>query len=188
MNSVNKEIAKGILKVFNTTPKIIRYANDDNTKITDIVMCNNSPCDGVCSYSTIGLFDTDIGLKNHNVPLRTELLGACDMQMEEFANIISTAAFEIMDSNTAYPGFILNDIVSLYIKNSDMKHLLLTYPFLWDNINNMNFEEFTLAWLMLVPVSDNEKAYCESNGLDALESLFEEQQIDIFDLYRKSVL
>ena len=76
----------------------------------------------------------------------------------------------------------------MYIGNSDMKHLLLTYPFLWDNTNSMSFDDFTLAFLMLIPISEREKEYCNENGLDALETIFEEYQIDVFDIYRKSVL
>lgn len=188
MNPKNKIIAKNVFQIFKTQPKVFKYGNDDNTKTVDIVICDNSPYDSVSSYSTIGLYNTNIGLSSNDKPIRTELLGACDMQIEEFENIISTAAFEIMDRQCAYPGFVIDNIVSMYIGNSDMKHLLLTYPFLWDNTDSMSFDDFTLAFLMLITISEREKEYCNENGLDALETIFEEYQIDVFDIYRKSVL
>ncbi|WP_376749287.1 suppressor of fused domain protein [Anaerospora hongkongensis] len=40
---------------------------------------------------------------------------------------------------------------------------------------------------MAVPISDKEFEYAIEHGTDALENLFEEVQIDIFDLKRKSV-
>ena len=49
MNPINKEIANNVFEIFNTKPKVVRYANDDNNKSIDIVICNNSPCDGVSS-------------------------------------------------------------------------------------------------------------------------------------------
>ena len=188
MNLINKEIANNVFEIFNTKPKVVRYANDDNNKSIDIVICNNSPRDGVSSFATIGLFNTDINLKNNDKVLRTEILAACASDVAEFSNIISTAAFEIMDSNTAYPGFILNDIVSLYNGNTDMKHILLTYPFLWENINTVDFDKFILAFLMAIPISDAERDFCNEHGLDALETIFDEKQIDIFDIYRKSTI
>ena len=66
MNPINKEIAKNVFEIFNTKPKVVRYVNDDNNKLIDIVICNNSPCDGVSSFATIGLFNTDINLKNND--------------------------------------------------------------------------------------------------------------------------
>lgn len=41
---------------------------------------------------------------------------------------------------------------------------------------------------MTVPISDREMAYADTRGLDALEDLFEENEIDVYDLYRESVI
>ncbi len=40
----------------------------------------------------------------------------------------------------------------------------------------------------MLPISDAEKAYLEINGIDALETLLNDRQIDLFDINRPSVL
>lgn len=69
-----------------------------------------------------------------------------------------------------------------------MKHILLTTPFLWENLINIETDQKVVTWLSLVPISEAELEYLDDNGSDALESLFEENSIDIFDIYRESVL
>jgi len=45
-----------------------------------------------------------------------------------------------------------------------------------------------LPFLLAIPISDAELQYKNQNGLSALESIFEEKNVDIFDLDRASVL
>lgn len=188
MIATNKLIANNALKIFNARPRIFRYADEREEKTVDLMLCESCPDEGITSYGTIGLFNCNIGLTYEEKPLRTELLGACASSIEDFANIVTTAAFEIMDGKCAYPGYIINDIVSMYIDNSDMEHILLTYPFLWGDVHNSVFDDITVAYLMAIPISGKEKEYCLKNGLDALECVFEEKQIDIFDIFRPSAL
>jgi hypothetical protein len=56
-----------------------------------------------------------------------------------------------------------------------------------DDLTTLELEGKTVAWLLGVPISDGERSFAEENGGDALEALFEEHQIDIFDLTRPSV-
>jgi hypothetical protein len=46
----------------------------------------------------------------------------------------------------------------------------------------------TVHCLMLLPISDAERTYLATRGIDALEKLFEERQIDIYDINRASAL
>ncbi len=39
-----------------------------------------------------------------------------------------------------------------------------------------------------VPISEEEHKYACKNGIEALETLFEEKDIDIYNLYRESVI
>lgn len=68
-----------------------------------------------------------------------------------------------------------------------MKHILFITPFLWD-IDDLLFEDRTVIWLMAVPISNEELDYLRRNGSDKLEQLFEEQQIDFYDLNRQDVI
>jgi competence protein ComGC len=55
-------------------------------------------------------------------------------------------------------------------------------------LKTQEFPTKKVAWLLAVPISDKEKDFLTENGSDALESLFEEKQIDIFELDRKSIV
>jgi hypothetical protein len=68
-----------------------------------------------------------------------------------------------------------------------MQHGLLVSPYLWE-LETQVLASKKVAWLHLVPVSDKEARYAAQKGSDALETLFEHKEIDVFDLYRPSVV
>ena len=41
---------------------------------------------------------------------------------------------------------------------------------------------------MAIPISNNEFIFLQNNGSDALEDLLEENNIDVFDISRKSII
>jgi hypothetical protein len=61
-------------------------------------------------------------------------------------------------------------------------------PFLWDGFKTLEIENKSIAWLLIIPISEKEKEYANVNGWEALEDKFEEFNIDIFNLYRRSVI
>lgn len=183
-----KIIAKKELEMFGGQPKVIRFFDENEKKKIDILISLNRPESGLQSCGTIGLSKTDINLKNDSKYLRIELLGVCDIQEEIFPNIISTVSFDIMDKGECNYGDIIENIIELYVKNSQMKHVFLTAPFLWENAKILHFEDKNVAWLLVVPISEKEREYADKNGIEALEDLFEEKSIDIYNIYRKSVV
>jgi antitoxin YqcF len=118
-----------------------------------------------------------------------EFLGACASAYDQFANVVSTAALNVIkDQWFVYPGRIFPGAVATYYPDFTMKHLLFVPPFLWDElVQTQEFPDKTVAWLLAVPISENEMRYASTNGPDALEELFEQEQIDAFDLERPSV-
>ncbi|MPQ45126.1 suppressor of fused domain protein [Clostridium tarantellae] len=104
--------------------------------------------------------------------------------------MLSSCAFNIINTKfSCYPGAIFKNVVEFYIPNNSMKHILFTHPFLWDDrLETLSFENKKVAWLLAVPISEEELNYANCNGLDALEELFDEKQIDIFDLNRESII
>ncbi|WP_343101998.1 suppressor of fused domain protein [Romboutsia sp. MSSM.1001216sp_RTP31141st1_G3_RTP31141_220114] len=184
---INKIIARKELEAIGGKPQVYRYWDEENKKSIDILSCVNRPYIGVVSYGTIGLSSYDIGMISNNKSLRLELVGACDMKEELFANIVSTTAFEIIESGNCEYGYIISDIISQYIVDIDMKHVYLMNAFLWEGLSTLEVENKKIVWLLIVPISDEEMKYALNNGYDALESKFEEMQIDIFNLRRKSI-
>lgn len=116
-----------------------------------------------------------------------EIVGTSDVLIEMFENIVATTAFEIMDAQRCFPGYIVEDVIEQYLPDSEMKHILITDPFLWKSAKEIVTANVHIEWLMLVPISDAEFEFACENGADALERKFEAEGIDIYNIYRKSV-
>ncbi|MED1042885.1 suppressor of fused domain protein (plasmid) [Bacillus mycoides] len=189
VSTENKQIAQLALKAFGGKPKVTKYWDDNKKSSIDILLSNDNQFDDdVFSFSTLGLSDYSIGYESNELPIRMELVGASDFEC--FPNVLSTCAFYIINSNyKCFPGAIFENVVSMYLPNSSMKHILFVNPYLWENkFETVSFEKKQVSWLMTVPISEGEKKYAEKYGADALEDLFEEKQINVFDLERISLI
>lgn len=77
----------------------------------------------------------------------------------------------------------------MYHPNKEMKHVLFTEPYLWeDKLRGFTAGGEAVRFVLAVPIAQNELEYKAKFGLDALETLLEERETDIFDLGRKSVV
>ncbi|CRK84568.1 suppressor of fused domain protein [Neobacillus massiliamazoniensis] len=176
----NKVIARTALNAFEGKPKVFKYWDDNNISSVDILSCEDRNFEGILSYATLGLSDFSIGYEGNRIPLRAELVGASDFEC--FPNIINSK-FECS------LGTIFKGVIEMYLPDRHMKHILFLSPFLWENkLKTIKFEKKQVAWLMAIPISEEEKNYADKNGLKALEELFDENQINIFDLERTSVI
>lgn len=184
----NKRVAQELVKIIGGNPQIFRYYDEAEVKYVDIFCSKNVSQKGLQSCATIGLNNSDINLVNGERELRVEILGACDIRIDCFENILTTVAFEIMDAHKCYPGYIVENVIPLYIPDSDMKHLLLVTPFVWENTETIVLDDRFIAWLQIIPISENEYRYAILNGVNELENLLEEKDIDVFDIYRESVV
>jgi hypothetical protein len=189
VSTEDKLLARTAISVFGGKPSVARFWDDAHVSFVDIVTCVNSPWSGIASYATVGVSKSNIGYTSEDTPLRIELVGACDMRMDLFPNILATCGFNIINSGFAcHPGAIFRDIVHLYDKQTELKHILFVSPFLWeDKLKTVTLTDKKVAWLLIVPISDVELQYASEHSTEQLESLFEEQQINIFDLYRPSI-
>jgi hypothetical protein len=190
VSSENKQLAKRIATAFGGLPKVGRFWDDGHKSNVDILSCADRPEKGVVSYSTIGLSDWPLYDAGEEYGVRVEFVGACGSSFAQFENMLATAAFYVINSKKfCYPGAIFENIIPMYRASSPMKHFLFVPPFLWEGkLETLKLNAKQVAWLLVVPISDSEKEYAETSGPDALERLFEEKQIDIFDLDRASVL
>ena len=186
----NKLIARHALAAFGGTPSVRAYHHDTERLTVDILRCDNRPCSGVTSYSTIGLSDSPMYTGAHSeYPTRLELAGACATASDQFANILASAAFCIMRTQKLYStGSVMPEYVREYYPSTTVPHLYFTAPFLWEEtLRTIVCEMKRVSWLLIVPISDAEQGYLQEHGDNALEDLFEEHQIDVFDLSRPSV-
>jgi len=186
----NKLIARNLLEIIGGTPKIFAYGDNNEASKINIFSSADRPDTALTAYSTIGLSEYSIGYKSEeNKEIRVEFIGVCESTAIDFPNIIATCAFNIINDNySCSPGTVYPNVVREYYKNIEMEHIFFTAPFLWDNLNDLILDDKIITWLLAVPISDNEFEFLKSNGADALEGLFEENEIDIFNINRKSVL
>lgn len=185
----NRAIARNVLNVFGGKPKVNAYRDDNGNFIVDILKVINRPYEGVASYSTIGLSDYFDTVMADGTPLGVEIVGVCDVADDQFANILSSCALSFKKSEYSLaPGEICPNVIDMYYPDSNMKHILFVSSFLWEDLQTLEFPTKTVAWLLAIPISENEYRYAQEKGSDALEQLLEDEQIDIFDLDRDSVL
>lgn len=185
----NKIVAKFLASAFGGRPKVLGFKDENDAAEIDILICQDSPCHGVSSYATVGLYLRPITKGEREFPARIEVLGACDSSVERFGNVMSTIAFCIInDGWLCAPGEIFRDVIDVYNMSSTMRHVFFVSPFLWGDIRLLEISGISVAWLLAVPISDKERCFAEEMGSDALEDLFVDRQIDIFDINRPSVI
>ena len=171
-------------------PPISRYWDENERSSIYILEAADHPRSGVVSYATIGLSDHPLMFREREFGARVELVGACSSSFTGFANLLSTAAFCVINSGWfCAPGIIFPDIVSMYKSSNTLSDIYFTHPFLWnESLRSTLIGDRQLAWLLAVPVSKEEAAFAKSYGAQRLEALFEEKNIDIYDLNRASVV
>nr|WP_262482042.1 suppressor of fused domain protein [Capnocytophaga canimorsus] len=144
-------------------------------------------------YNTIGLsdFPNKIEMNDNsmlNIPV--ELLMCGYKKYDKIRNILATVSFYISKNKwTCQPGTVFENIVSDYYV-SQMQHIMFVRPFLWeDKLSDLKFGEKKIHCLLCIPISEKELRFKEENGLTSLEKmLFQQKNIDIFDIERESVL
>ncbi|UNL87562.1 suppressor of fused domain protein [Priestia koreensis] len=189
VTKANRIIARTALEAFGGKPSVSKYWDENNMSNVDILSTIDQSYEGVTSYSTIGLSDYSIGYSVDEKPLRVEIVGTSATMFKLFPNVLSTCAFNII--NTKLPithGKIFKGVVRMYYPNSEMEHVLFTSPFLWEKLIPLDFTDKKVTWLLAVPISTKELLFTEREGTGALEDLFEEKDIDIFDISRNSVI
>lgn len=187
-----KTIAQHEARAFGGKPKVFQYWNDEETHAVNLLSCVDGPESGVTSYGTVDLSQYDNQLSTPDgKPIRVEILGACASGVEAFANVMSTCALNVATGEYSLsPGNIHPRVVELYEPEATMKHVLFVPPFLWgdDAFPSMEDDDMAVAFLQAVPISDAEFELARSEGVDALEDRLAEEQVDILDLNRASVV
>ncbi|MGY4507558.1 suppressor of fused domain protein [Bradyrhizobium sp. USDA 3650] len=184
----NKSLARYLRDVTQGSPTVTKYWDDAHVCDVDIMIIKNVPAGGVSTYASLALSDAKTGLTSGDKALGIEILLALATECAEGANMIATCAFSIKKAEiTPLPGAIIPRALELYGEGRDMKHAMLISPFLWD-LETQSFSAKSVAWLQVLPISDAERDYALANGPEALEDLFQDRQIDVFDIDRPSAL
>lgn len=171
-------------------PKVMSYLDESENYKVDLYIGNDRPDIGIVTYSTIGLSEYSIDLiDQRNREIRVEFIGVCNSEIPQFPNIIASCAFNIMkDHYSCRPGMVNPNIIEEYYSGLEMKHIYYTIPYLWNDLQGLEMDDHIVNWLLAMPISDNEWTYLQENGIDRFEDLLEQNDVDIFDINRKSIL
>ena len=124
-------------------------------------------------------------------PTRLELVGASYSKNNLFPDVLGTAAFTIIRSQKpCVPGTVIPNCVVEYFPETHLPHLYFTAPFSWedDSFDELKLPLKTVNWLQAFPISQAEYEFENEFGNEKLEDLFEENEIDVFDMERPSVV
>ncbi len=182
-------VLQRIEEVFEKPVQVSNFVSEDERACVEIVRCPDSPFAGVTSYSTAGVFRCENLLTADNRELNVEFMGICDSRNNWFDGLLSTCAFAMIKGRVrAHPYEVYKDIIPIYQPNIDMKHILLIPPFsLHHDLGIIETDNRVITWLMINPISEKEYGFMRENGYQRLIDAFVEKNIDIYDLYRKSI-
>lgn len=189
ISSDNKMIAKTLANALGFNPSVHRYRDDDNNLDIALLSCIDPTDANVRFYGTVGLSDYPTYQDGAEFPTRVEILGAAYKEAIFFPNVLSTIGFySIREKFFCSPGSVLQNAVKMYEPETVLPHVLFSPPYLWeDKLETLKFEDKTVDWVLAIPITEKELQYREQHGTEALEDLLEKNEVDIFDLNRKSV-
>lgn len=183
----NKKVLEYLETITGPATEINEYWDEDDKHSIDLIAVVGAPDEGITTYSTLGLSDTDTGETLDGMKLGAEIIIAADSNREEAANILAICAFNMIKEDFEIgPGVIFADAAAAYLPQSDMKHVMFVAPFLWE-LETQDLQDKKVAWLQAIPISEAELEYAEEHGTEALEDLFVEKQIDVYNLDRACV-
>lgn len=153
----------------------------------DLMITPYAPYPGVTVFTTIGLMD-HISRKEGGFNLYCEVIGTAYTEFPQYKECVNNIACELLKNPSKLREFSLIPDV---FRNTDlsMSSIFLSHPFIFEGkLDYFNEKDHGIGWLMAIPITKKEEAFLQFNGVEALETLFEEHQIDIFDLNRPSVV
>jgi hypothetical protein len=185
----NKTIARLLANTFQARPRIVRHWNDNRTSFVGVASVENQPEPGLVAYGTIGASDAPLMRYGKEYPARVEFVGVAEPQWDQFPCMLASAAFNVTEQQWfAAPGAVFPGIVAQHEPSVTTKHLFFVPPFLWSaELDTIDLPDRTVAWLMTIPITEGERIFAINNGTDKLEDLFDEKQVEYYDLNRASL-
>jgi antitoxin YqcF len=182
-----RDLGKTFRSRFGSETKVVRFGDDGGANDVFIVSGQNCPIPGVTSYASVGLSRNTqpAALKD----VKVEIVAACATATPYIDNLVSSCVFDsVKNDSTIVYGACIPNIIVQYGISTTLKHVTFVAPFPWRDLNRVEVEDETVYCLLMLPISDAERRYLIECGIDALEKLFNEKQIDIYDIKRPSAV
>jgi hypothetical protein len=169
------------------SPSAARYYNEDESVSVVIVTLTDVPVPDWAVFSTTGLSQVPNLLEGDDI--RVELLACAGADDDAMRNVLATCAFNVASSGwLAAPGVVFRDVVTEYLPDATVPHVMWTEPFFADGLSTVTIPDVgTIHWLQGVPLTDREVDYLERHGFDELEARLAGASAEYFDLWRESV-
>jgi len=190
INPDSNVVAQHIQKIIGGSPRSLRFKEPTKGTTLRIDAYEQRPWGGVTTYATVGLSSFPMCQDGKEFPVRAELLASAYGANDEVSFLLSEVSFHVMKSGwMCSPGSVLRDVVKKVGISSSLEHVYFNSPFLWDGeLGSTLISGVTVAWLMLVPITEAEYQFYKQSGHEALEARFSAAEIDIFNLGRKSII
>jgi hypothetical protein len=182
-----RSVGRHVQGVFGPSATARRYGDDYNEYKVALVHGPDCPVEGITSYSTVGLsnFTQDVAGKS----VRAEIVSAAPTGVPDYDLTVSSCFFEhVRNGTNIVYGSVIPNIVGQYGLSKTMVHFTFVAPFVWPALSKAELAGVNVYWLYAIPISDAERRLIHDKGIDALETLFDHDQIDAFDLNRESVV
>jgi hypothetical protein len=184
-NPTHKAWAKYFYERVGGEVAVHEYLDESEETAIDVLVSTTD--EGIVA-TTIGLMEFDQS-ENDDIALRTELIMDQRGHDERIGNILSMLAFYVMkDGWKAAPGTVFLDMVSEYIPDTKLPHIMFTPAFQWDDMTEVELGNTTIYPLLAVPISGAESKLAEQNEGEDLENLWAEKNVDVFDWNRDSAV
>lgn len=184
----NRQLARYLRGAIGGKVSVAKYWDREEVSSVDVLRAEDAPDPGIITFATLGLSDHDVELTLPEGPLRVELVMTAHESFEDTPNILSTCAFNIINSGFRIaPGIVHPDVVAMYRPGVIARHIFYVSPFLVP-LETQRLPGKVVTWLQAVPISEAEARYHAEHGAEALEDALEAAEADVYDLDRESVI
>ena len=186
-----KAVVKHEVSVLGDDFDVNNYYNDNKTMSVELLTAADPDDDGLLSIATVGLSEVSLRKEDGSeFVTRVELCAGAPIDEKHWCNIVVSASFYIQRiGKPVVPGTVLENVIEEYFPGTDMPHVYLTVPFLWNDghFPELVFEGLKINWLQCIAVSEAEKQFIYKKGSEAFEDLLAAQEVNILDSRRGSV-
>lgn len=189
-----KAIARHLEAVFGTRPRIFVHRETENDPFyVGIARVQDYPDIGMVTMSTIGTSNSPLIQEDGSeyTPTRVEFIASCEKGQEEDLGeaLFRAVLFVSKVKGFAQPGIFLNNLFGEFRPSTPVPNGFLTTPFAYEGLGTPNeFGGRVVSWLQVMPVSASEITYAQEHSTDALETKFEDQNVEWENLDRTPVV
>lgn len=156
----------------------------------ELIKITDQPCKGAITYCTIGI-SNKLFIKPDSTPIRHELLFTT---YNEFANeevvhwIFSIGENLLKNKESIELGLVINLIEPIY-KESELNAVLFTTPkYFSEELYSMDKIQPHIVFAWIIPITHQEAKYIKQKGYDCFDEILGEQDPDLLDLRRESII